>query len=183
MMTGYPHINQKSKLMKSIITIALLVFAAQLSIAQDLRATLLEQLKSTHNKEEWYAPLDVAVKGLTAEQASWKDAGGNHSVGQLTNHLVFWNERVLLQLKGEKVAEFKGSNDETFDKFDKKTWDDLVKRLDAVLAGIEKVVSEATEEQLKAMAPTIANVSVHNAYHTGQIVYARKLQKSWNPKR
>jgi uncharacterized damage-inducible protein DinB len=169
--------------MKSLLTTALLLIITQLSIAQDLRATLLQQLKNTHNKEEWYAPLDVAVKGLTAEQASWKDSGENHSVGQLTHHIVFWNERVLAQLKGEKVADFKGSNDETFDKFDKKTWDDLLKRLEAVLTGLEKVIADANEEQLKAMAPTIANVSVHNAYHTGQIVYARKLQKVWNPKK
>jgi hypothetical protein len=31
------------------------------------------------------------------------------------------------------------------------------------------------------MAPTIANICTHNAYHIGQIVYVRKLQGSWNP--
>ncbi len=167
--------------MKYLNTILFLAIC-QVAVSQDLRATLLQQLKSTHDKEEWFVPANAAVAGLTAEQASWKDAGGNHSVGQLTHHIVFWNERTLKDLKGEKQDQFGGNNDETFDSFDKKTWDDLVKRLDAVMAGIEKLVSEAPEAKLKEIAPTIANISTHNAYHTGQIIYVRKLQKSWKSK-
>jgi hypothetical protein len=166
--------------MKYFVTILILA-VCQLALAQDLRATLLQQLKSTHDKEEWFVPANMAVAGLTAEQASWKDPSGTHSAGQLTHHLVFWNERTLKNLKGEKQESFNGSNDETFDSFDKKSWDDLVKRLDAVMAGIEKIVAEAPEAKLKEIAPTIANISTHNAYHTGQIIFVRKLQKSWNP--
>ena len=167
--------------MKYIIT-TVFVAVCQLALAQDLRTTLLQQLKSTHNKEEWFVPANIAVDGVTAEQASWKDGSGNHSIGQLTHHLVFWNERTLKNLKGEKQEKFEGNNDETFDSFDLKTWNDLVKRLDAVMIGIEKIVSDAPEAKLKEIAPTIANISTHNAYHTGQIIFVRKLQKSWNPK-
>src|ERR1700739_4131167 len=79
-----------------------------------LRSILLEQLRTTHNEKDWFVPIDVAVKGLTAEQASWKDGSGNHSVGQLTNHLLFWNRRELAKFKGEPEAKFSGNNDETF---------------------------------------------------------------------
>lgn len=166
--------------MKYLMTFLFLA-VCQLALAQDLRATLLQLLKTTHNDEAWFVPANAAVAGLTAEQASWKDSGGNHSVGQLTNHIVFWNEQSLKDLKGEKHDQFTGSNEQTFDSFDKKTWDDLVKRLDAVMVAIEKVVLDASEEKLKEIAPRIANISTHNAYHTGQIIYVRKLQKSWNP--
>lgn len=164
--------------MKYIISLLFLA-VCQITVAQDLRSVLLQQLKSTHTKEEWFVPANDAVKGLTAEQASWTDGSGNHSVGQLVNHLVFWNERQLQNFKGEKPAAFDGNNDETFNAFDKKSWDDIVKRLDAVLTGLEKVVAEAPEAKLKELAPTIANISAHNAYHTGQIIFVRKLQKSW----
>lgn len=161
----------------------LLLCVCQLAFAQDLRSILLDQLKSTHNNKDWFVPANIAVEGVTAEQASWKDPAGGHSVGQLAHHLVFWNERVLAEMKGESVAKFSGNNDETFDSFDKKTWADLVKRLDAVMVGLEKVVSEASEEKLKAIASTVSKISTHNAYHTGQIVVVRKLQKSWDPKK
>jgi len=52
---------------------------------------------------------------------------------------------------------------------------------DAVMIGLEKVVQEAPEAKLKEIASTIANISTHNAYHTGQIIYVRKLQKTWDP--
>jgi hypothetical protein len=159
----------------------LLVCASNLLFGQELRSVLLGQLKSTHNNKDWFVPANIAVEGLTAEQASWKDGSGNHSVGQLTYHLVFWNERQLANFKGQKPADFSGNNEETFDKFDQKTWADLVKRLDAVMVGIEKIVSEAPEDKLKEWAPTISNIATHNAYHTGQIIFVRKLQNSWDP--
>src|SRR4051794_32180536 len=104
--------------MKNLAIAFLLLFGIAAS-AQDLRSVLLEQLKSTHNKNGWFVSANVAVDGVTPEQASWKDKG-NHSVGQLTHHLVFWNERVLAEMSGQKPADFKGKNDETFDAFDKK---------------------------------------------------------------
>src|SRR5262245_66432588 len=55
-----------------------------------LKSILLEQLRSTHNQVEWFVPANTAVAGLTAEQASWTDKKGNHSVGQLAAHLVYW---------------------------------------------------------------------------------------------
>jgi hypothetical protein len=168
--------------MKYVASLIALVMSMNAN-SQDLKSTLLKQLKSTHNEKEWFVPANIAVDGLTAEQAAWKDGSGNHSAGQLTHHLVYWNERVLLEMKGQTPPPFNGKNDETFDKFDQKTWADLVKRLDAVMTGIEKVVQDADDATLKKIAPTVANISAHNAYHTGQIIFVRKLQGSWDAKK
>ena len=105
-----------------------------------LRSILLEQLRTTHNEKDWFVPISVAVEGLTAEQASWKDGSGNHSVGQLSNHLLFWNKRELLKFKGEPEEKFSGNNDETFNNFDSKKWSDTVKQLDQVMMELEKLV-------------------------------------------
>lgn len=146
-----------------------------------LREVLLSELKSTHNSEEWFVPANIAVKGLTAEQASWTDGKGNHSVGQLTYHLVFWNRRNLERLKGEQSPNYSGNNDETFDKFDAKTWDQTVKDLDDVMNELEKWVETADEAKLAQSAQVITHISTHNAYHIGQIIYVRKEQGSWDP--
>jgi hypothetical protein len=119
------------------------------------------------------------VDGLTPEQAAWKDKGG-HSVGELAFHILFWNERQLNDFRGEKRPAFSGNNEETFDKFDQKQWADVVKKLDNVLTDIEKWLETASDDQLKKHAATIANISAHNAYHTGQIVSVRKAQGSWD---
>src|SRR6201992_1851269 len=113
----------------SLSTMAL----AQPQKPMTLKAVLLEQLRSTHNKAEWFVPANTAVAGLTPAQASWTDKSGNHSVGQLANHLVFWDRESLAKFKGQTPEKFDGNNDETFNNFDAKSWDRTVKELDEVL--------------------------------------------------
>ena len=39
----------------------------------------------------------------------------------------------------------------------------------------EKAIEEADEEKLEKWSEIIGHISTHNAYHTGQIVYIRKV--------
>lgn len=158
-------------------------FSQEQKTAPTLKSVLLEQLRSTHNKAEWFVPANTAVEGLTAEQASWTDGKGNHSVGQLVNHLVYWDRRSLQKFKGEPQEKFSGNNDETFNNFDAKKWDAMVKQLDEVMTDWEKAVEGADEAKLKDSYSEIAHIGAHNAYHIGQIVYVRKEQGSWNPEK
>ena len=169
-----------------LVTIALSVslFAQeQKKEPPTLKGILLEQLRSTHNKAEWFVPANTAVEGLTAEQASWTDGKGNHSVGQLVNHLIFWDRRSLAKFKGEPEEKFSGNNDETFNAFDAKKWNDAVKQLDQVMGDWEQAVEAADEAKLKDWYSTIAHIGAHNAYHIGQIIFVRKEQGSWNPEK
>ena len=146
-----------------------------------LRGVLLEQLQTTHDKEDWFVPISIAVDGLTAQQAMWSPGKRNHSVGQLAYHIWYWDQRTLNDFKGEKNPKFDGNNNETFDNFTADQWNDLVKKLNQVLADWEKAVNDADDAKLAANASLIAHVGAHNAYHVGQILYVRKLQGVWNP--
>ena len=146
-----------------------------------LKGILLEQLRTTHNDKDWFVPPSVAIEGLTAEQAAWKDSSGNHSIGQLANHLVFWNSRELARFKGEQPPKFDGNNDETFNSFDAKSWAATVQQLDRVMTDLEKFVEAADAATLAKFGSEIAHIGTHNAYHTGQMIYIRKLQRSWDP--
>ncbi len=146
-----------------------------------LKSILLEQLRTTHNVEDWFVPINVALQGVTAEQAKWTPGAGSHSVGQLANHLLFWDTDALARFKGETPPKFSGNNDETFNNFDAKQWDDTVKKLDQVLTEWEKAVEAADDKKIEESASLIAHVGAHNAYHVGQILYVRKLQGSWDP--
>ena len=107
-----------------VLTVVLAYFPlhAQQAKPLSLREHLLAEIKSTHNVKDWFVPANDAVAGLSAKDASWTDGSGNHSVGMLANHLVFWDRRALQQLKGEKTAAFSGNNDETFNGFDEARW-------------------------------------------------------------
>jgi uncharacterized damage-inducible protein DinB len=163
-----------------LLAVSALTFA-QDKKPQTLKGVLLEQLRNSHNVKDWYVPANTAVVGLTAEQANWKDGSGNHSIGQLAYHLVFWDSQSLAKFKGETPAKFSGNNDEAFDTFDAQKWDATVQQLDQVLTAWEQAVEAADDAKLKEWASTIAHIGAHNAYHIGQIVYIRKQKGWWNP--
>src|SRR5690242_3210723 len=135
------------------ILLALVTFSAarsQSDKAPTLKSILLEQLHTTHDKEDWFVPANVAIEGLTPEQANWKDSTENHSIAQLATHLIFWDEQVLAKFKGEKPEAFNGNNKETFAPVDKNSWDATVKRLDSVLTEIEKAVEASDDAKLQS---------------------------------
>ena len=174
--------------MKALFIALLLVLP---SLAQDqkenkepatLKSILLEQMRSTHNKAEWFVPANTAVDSLTAEQAAWTD-GKNHSVGQLTYHLVFWDKEQLAKFKGEPPVKYSGKNDDTFSNYDPKTWTETVKQLDQVLTDWEKAIESADDAKINQWASGIAHLGTHNAYHIGEMVMVRKEQGSWNPEK
>ena len=167
----------------------LFLLAATVSSAQSepapapptLKSVLLDQLKGTHDQAEWFVPVKTAIEGLSAEQAAWKDKTDNHSIAQLVNHLVFWDRQYLEKFKGEKPAAFSGDNKETFNVADKASWESSVKQIDEVLTAWEKAIQEADDAKLSKWAANIARISTHNAYHTGQIIYIRKMNGNWDP--
>jgi len=171
--------------MKNLFLIFLVVTIssahAQNTKAPTLKGILLEQLHSTHDVKDWFVPVNIALEGLTPEQAKWKDGNGNHSIGQLASHLIYWNLQQLNKFKNLPQPAFDGNNDETFNSFENKNWKATVQKLDSVLTAIEKEIALADESKLQAWYNTIAHINTHNAYHTGQIIFIRKLQGSWDP--
>jgi uncharacterized damage-inducible protein DinB len=172
----------KAHLLAVSLLIATPAFAQKTpSSPPTLKSVLLDQLKSTHNQQDWFVPASKSVVGLTAEQASWKQGDANHSIAQLVQHLVFWNQEQLAKMKKTKGPQYSGKNDETFGgSVDKAAWEKDVANLDAVLTDMEKWIEAADDKTLQPWYDTIAHISAHNAYHTGQILYIRKQQGSWD---
>jgi|SRR5215813_5269152 len=131
--------------MKYVVLLLMLAASLQ-SIAQQakptptLKSILLEQLRTTHNEKDWFVPANTAIEALSPEQAKWTNGSGNHSIGQLTVHLIFWNRQQLAKMKGEPEPKYSGNNDETFNSFDAANWPATVRQLDDVLADLEKTV-------------------------------------------
>ena len=165
----------------SLLITAPVALAQSGPAAPTLKSVLLQQLKETHDQEEWFVPVKIAIEGLTPEQAAWKDPNENHSIAQLVNHLIFWNRQQLAKFNGEKPAPFSGDNKETFAGLDKASWDASVQQIDEVLTAWEKAIEGADDAKLAKWYSTIAKISTHNAYHTGQIIYIRKMKGNWDP--
>jgi hypothetical protein len=143
-----------------------------------LKTVLLQELRETHNEKNWFVSEKEAVAGLTPEQAAWSD-GKNHSVGQLVQHLNYWNATNLARLKHQPPHQV-GNNDETFN-FDRAQWQATLKEFDRTMGDWEQYVQSLDDATLEKTAPTIARIAQHNAYHIGEMITSRKKQGSWNP--
>jgi len=143
-----------------------------------LKSILLQQLRDTHNEKNWFVSEKQAVAGLSSEQAAWSD-GKNHSVGQLVNHLNYWNSAHLANFKHQPAPKVP-DNDATF-AFDPKQWDAALKEFDQVMTELEALVQSSDDTTLAKIARTIGLIAEHNAYHIGEMVTSRKRQGSWDP--
>ena len=148
--------------------------------APTLRSVLLDQYKTTYNVQDWFVPVMNAVQGLTPEQAIWSPCDSCHSIAQEVTHIIFWDKEQLAKFRGEKPDPYPGDNSKTFVNMDKTQWAAIVAQLNQVLGDIQKAFETADEAKLKTMYNAISHINTHHAYHTGQILFIRKLQGSWN---
>ncbi len=153
---------------------------------------ILEQLETCRSKKNgWCVTLSNALAGLSAEDAIKRIAGDTHSVHQIVNHLIFWNERWLIRMGGEVPPKMEIENPETFSEsdLDDAKWRESVKKLDLILCGFEEKLRSMSEAELSKEAfhgygaswyEMFLQTTIHNAYHTGQIVQLRKTAGTWD---
>ena len=148
--------------------------------AEGVRKLLLEQIDKTHTNKDWFVPLTAAIAGLSTEQAHFKDSLADHSICELVSHITFWNERMLLGLLSQPPKPYDDNNEETFDRYCYEDWSTTVSKADSVQAALAQAVRDAKPDQLKEWNSSLANMTAHIAYHTGQIVYLRKVNDWWD---
>ena len=146
----------------------------------NMRTLLLNQIKATYNQPGWYVPVRQAVTGLSDDQSRWQDTGIEHSIAQLVEHIIYWNQRELDKFLSLPASTREITNNETFAQPLAGQWNNLLRQLDKIFMDWETAIISANDEMISASAATIAHINVHTAYHTGQIVYLRKRQGSWN---
>jgi uncharacterized damage-inducible protein DinB len=126
------------------------------------------------------------------ERLDWKSAGSKpegapHSIFQLVNHLVYWQEWVLKWLSGKKPTVPKhasGSWPGRVRPASAKDWQQTVKRflsgldkLEGHLNGADLCVKKGEMSRLEMIQPLV----LHNSYHLGQVVLLRQMLGKWPP--
>lgn len=96
---------------------------------------LLYEIEYTYSQDDWYSPVKLLLNDLTVQQAVWKPENKTiNSIWEITAHLLYYKERLLLRLQG-KTAEYASNNQDTFtfDGDSQEDWDALVKRMHRVI--------------------------------------------------
>ncbi|WP_338542350.1 DinB family protein [Paenibacillus tundrae] len=124
---------------------------------------------------------------LTAEEAVIQN-DNEQSIWSIVNHLIFWNEKWLERFKaGEFRLDHNIDNDRTFavaqDQLNEIGWTETLNRLENVFVNWKVVLEETEDSKLTKQLPeyfnapwwgVVSNLSIHNAYHVGQIMLLKK---------
>ncbi len=150
-----------------------------------LREVVLRQLDYTFEQEDWYPPLTVAIRGLTAKQAAWKPAPGRHSIWQIVRHVTHWKRPLLDRWAGLQpdYTKIEATDWEEMDG-DEAAWQADVKALHEVSRKLRAAIEQMDDEELlrppaggdKPKLFSALDAATHDAYHAAQIRYIRALQ-------
>ncbi|KFN04415.1 DinB family protein [Bacillus clarus] len=152
-----------------------------------VKDVLADQLLANANDPSWYIPFSDAVKGLSEEEAFWKPSEESNSIAEIVQHLLYWNTTWQIRYKESNVNAVPaiGDNNKSFIVSGNQTFEDLREQLLGKLLQWQDLLNENKVESDVIGLPVsakwwevLANVTTHNAYHIGQIIYIRKLQKN-----
>lgn len=146
---------------------------------------ILRMLDTTFDKESWHAPFKTSIEGLTAEQARWRQAGeATNTIWENVNHVIYYKERLVADLEDREWT-LNLDNNETFSLTeqikDDKEWIAVVERAITVHYRLREALNKMPTEQLErnSFEEKLLDITLHDAYHTGQIIQIRKMQGSW----
>ncbi|MBD7964776.1 DinB family protein [Fictibacillus norfolkensis] len=153
-----------------------------------VKSLLADQLLANANDASWYLPFNESVENLAEEEAFWKPNENCHSIAEIVQHLLYWNKTWQTRYTQSHVQAVPsiGNNDKSFIIPENQNFSQLKEQLLEVLLQWQELLSEEKVESEVNGFPVpakwweiIGNAATHNAYHIGQIIMIRKLQRSW----
>ncbi len=150
-------------------------------------AILLQIVGESYEKRAWHGTnLRGSIRGLTAEQASWRPSKHRHSIWEVVVHCAYWKYAVRRRLLGEQKGSFplKGSN--WFRRpvqMTERAWREDIKLLEETHRSLWKAIASLKTSDLKKKPSggkwtnlqTISGVASHDLYHAGQIQLLKRL--------
>ncbi|MBX6350777.1 MAG: DinB family protein [Clostridia bacterium] len=127
--------------------------------------------------------------GLPWELAGRRPEGAPYTVFQLLNHMIYWQEYFLAEIRGTRPAEpahWQDSWPGPAAPASEAEWRDAVERF---RVGLEAAEAEAGRDLAEPLRPRpdrtrgdrLASIATHNSYHAGQVALLRRQLGSWPP--
>jgi uncharacterized damage-inducible protein DinB len=137
----------------------------------------VEELKNIHDGDAWHGPaLMKLLSGVTAEQANAKPIAGAHSIWELVQHIMAWENVLRLRLEGRDVSTPPEGDFPPVGGTGQQAWAETLSRLNeshALLIGKVAALEDSALEEKVANKYTIRflidGTDRHHVYHAGQI--------------
>ena len=123
--------------------------------------------------------------GLDWKVAGTRPAPVPHSVFQLLNHMVFWQEWVVSWLDGKRPPSTSGSWRGPDAPASRAEWEQGVARFRSGLEALARCAREGdllSKRRRTSRLEMLQTAAAHNSYHAGQVVTLRQLLGMWPPR-
>lgn len=133
-----------------------------------------------------------ALEGLDPQLAGTPVAGAPHTIFQVVQHMVYWQDLTLVRLQGgnpprPRTSALGWQAPATAE--DESEWEAAIAGLAEGLRAIEGLLADAAfdlDAVADAQRGTVAReevlmIQAHNSYHLGQIVLLRRQLGAWPP--
>jgi len=147
-------------------------------------ARIGSQLKRAYQGEAWHGPsLRELLEGVTAEQAAAKSIPMVHSIWELVNHIITWEEIARRRLEGDSVSQIPDEyNFPPVTDTGEGAWQAALSKLAAGNKALREAIRKIDDKQLEETAPgtnysnyfMLHGVIQHDLYHAGQIALLKK---------
>ena len=142
------------------------------------------QLKRAQEGQAWHGPsLRDLLEGVTAEQAAAKPIPNAHSVWELVNHIIAWEQIARKRLEGaEEIAIPDDVNFPPVTDASEAAWQATMQSLEASHRGLRDGIKKIDDVRLEEITPgtsysnyvLLHGVIQHDLYHAGQIALLKK---------
>ncbi len=153
-------------------------------------AILLAAIDRAFDHKSWHGiNLKGAIRGLTAEDASWRPAQGRHNIWELVVHAAYWKYVVIRRLLSEKRGSFPITGSNWFvrpsnDASSEGAWRADVRLLTDMHKTLKQAVEGVSAKDLNRIPPgvktsnldLIGGIAAHDLYHAGQIQLLKRLR-------
>ena len=142
-------------------------------------AELSRILEEGYQRKAWHGPnLKGSLRGVTPAQAAFRPAPGRHSIRELALHAAYWKYTVWRRLTGQKRGSFPLAGSNWFPRSgvpSAKEWKKEKELLEREHRRLGAVVARLPARPPQSILRQVYGVALHDAYHTGQIQYVKRL--------
>ena len=143
------------------------------------------QLKRAYQGEAWHGPsVKELLDGVTAAQAAAKPIPDAHSIWELVNHIIAWEQIVRQRLEGETLTEIPDEmNFPPVSNASEEAWQSILRALESSNQSLRGSIKKIDDAKLEEIVPGMRYTNYfmlhgaiqHDLYHTGQIALLKKL--------
>jgi uncharacterized damage-inducible protein DinB len=153
----------------------------------DERIILQQTMSRTLSGKDAHVENASILAGLDWRLAGNRPQGVPHSVFELANHMIYWQEWAVKWLDGKmpRVPKHAAGGWPGKPKpADQKEWDKTVKRFSHALKSLERGSRKPNPLATRGKMTRFEMLHIigsHTSYHAGQVVFLRQLLAAWPP--